>query len=103
MTATDFEFRHRLWFFWGIYLAAFLCYGFDHTSAGKALVQLLVGPQRNPVQVRYTLHAVYGAGAVLAVAGAMLRTWAAAFLRSQVLHDLNLRCRQRNSALVCSE
>ena len=91
MTATDFEFRHRLWFFWGIYLAAFLYYGFDHTSAGGALVRLLVGPQGNPAQERYALHAVYGAGGVLAVAGAMLRTWAAAFLQSQVLHDLDLR------------
>jgi protein-S-isoprenylcysteine O-methyltransferase Ste14 len=91
MTARDFEFRHRLWLFWGIYLAAFLCYGFDHTCAGEALVRLLVGPQRNPAQGRYTLHAVYGAGGVLVVAGAMLRTWAAAFLQSQVLHDLDLR------------
>ena len=64
MTATDFEFRHRLWFFWGIYLAAFLCYGFDHASAGEALVRLLVGPHRNPAQERYTLHALYGAGGV---------------------------------------
>ncbi len=68
MTATDFEFRHRLWFFWGIYRAAFLCYGFDHTNAGEALVRLLVGPQRNPAQERYALHAVYGAGAGLVVA-----------------------------------
>ncbi len=35
MTATDFEFRHRLWFFWGIYLVVFLCYGLDHSSAGR--------------------------------------------------------------------
>lgn len=42
MTATEFEFRHRLWFFWGIYLAAFLCYGFEQASAGEAVARLLV-------------------------------------------------------------
>lgn len=91
MLATDFEFRHRLWLFWGIYLAAFLCYGFDRTSAGEALVRLLLGPPRDPTHERYALHAVHGIGAGLVIAGATLRTWAAAFLQSQVLHDRQLR------------
>jgi len=91
MTGTDFDFRHRLWFFWGIFLAAFLCYRFDHTSAGEALLRVLAGPQLNPAQECHALHVVYGTAVVLVVSGAMLRTWAAAFLQSQVLHDLQLR------------
>lgn len=80
MHATEFEFRHRFWVIAGVFAAGFACYALDHRNTAAALV----GGNRAAV------HAVLGAGAVLLLAAAALRTWASAYLRSAVVKDQQL-------------
>jgi len=98
MRATEFEFRHRFWIIGLIFLLAFNCYLLDHMNAGEALARLLVGApvDLHPAHFRLFLHLVFVFGAVLAVVAAALRTWGAAYLKSEVVHDLDLH----NEALV---
>jgi protein-S-isoprenylcysteine O-methyltransferase Ste14 len=84
MKATQFEFRHRsilnLIHFW----IAFQLYSFDHINVVWAFV-----PWDTP---RGALHArlVFGFAALLLALAAGIRTWAAAYLRTAVVHDTNL-------------
>jgi protein-S-isoprenylcysteine O-methyltransferase Ste14 len=98
MRATEFEFRHRFWIIGPIFLLAFNCYLFDHMNAGEALARGLVGSpvDPHPAHFRLVLHLVFAFCALLAVAAAALRTWGAAYLKSEVVHDLDLH----NEALV---
>lgn len=85
MRATDFEFRHRFWFIFLLFWAAFSVYWIDHRSASVALVRLF-----EPVSDA-AIHAVFGVAAFLIGIAALLRTWAAAYLQSERVHDVNLR------------
>ncbi|PYQ66856.1 MAG: isoprenylcysteine carboxylmethyltransferase family protein [Acidobacteria bacterium] len=85
MRATDFEFRHRFWFIFLLFWVAFSAYWIDHRSAGVFLVRLF-GPASDAV-----IHAVFGVAAVLVGIAALVRTWAAAYLQSERVHDANLR------------
>jgi len=85
MRATDFEFRHRFWFIFLLFWVAFSAYWIDHRSAGVSLVRLF-GPASDAV-----IHAVFGVAAVLVGIAALVRTWAAAYLQSERVHDANLR------------
>lgn len=82
--ATEFEFRHRsllnLIHFW----IAFQLYSVDHTNIVWAFVHW-----NNP---RGDFHAriVFGFASLLLGFAATLRTWAAAYLRSEVVHDTAL-------------
>jgi protein-S-isoprenylcysteine O-methyltransferase Ste14 len=87
MRATDFEFRHRFWFIFLMFWVAFSAYWIDHRSAGVALVGLL---SSGSVTER-GVHAVFGLGAFLIGIAALVRTWAAAYLQSERVHDANLR------------
>jgi protein-S-isoprenylcysteine O-methyltransferase Ste14 len=86
MQATDFEFRHRLWFIGALFTLAFWSRAVDPVTAGAAVAGWMGGPHR-----RRLLQAVFGAGAVLTLAAAVLRTWASAYLDSEVVHDSQLR------------
>jgi protein-S-isoprenylcysteine O-methyltransferase Ste14 len=87
--ATEFEFRHRFWFIGGIFWAGFASYSFDHQNAGIALAQLLsrrvIDP--NSVASSHPLRLILAFAALLAILAAVVRTWAAAYLRSVVVHD----------------
>lgn len=87
MRATDFEFRYRFWFIFLLFWVGFSAYWIDHRSAGVALVGLLSsGPVTEPA-----VHAVFGLAAFLIGIAALVRTWAAAYLQSERVHDANLR------------
>jgi protein-S-isoprenylcysteine O-methyltransferase Ste14 len=81
MRATEFEFRYRsllnLIQFW----IAFQLYSVDHVNAVWGLVRW--SNSRSSV----IIHAVFGFGALLVGVAAATRTWAAAYLRSDVVHD----------------
>jgi hypothetical protein len=88
MQAGEREFRYRFWIFFAIFWAAFLCYAIDHRNAGEALLRLTVpGFDADPVRGRRLVQLLFGAGAAIAFAGALLRSWATAYLRSAVVHD----------------
>jgi protein-S-isoprenylcysteine O-methyltransferase Ste14 len=89
MRATEFEFRHRFWFIGGIFWLGFSCYSFDHQNAAAALVKLFLGSNfnMNSPESAVPLHAIFAFAALLSVSAAALRTWAAAYLRSDIVHD----------------
>ena len=86
MQASDFEFRHRLWFIAAFFTLAFWSRAIDPATAGAEVAGWIGGPNR-----RRSLQAVFGAGAVLTIAAAALRTWASAYLDSEVVYDAQLR------------
>jgi protein-S-isoprenylcysteine O-methyltransferase Ste14 len=83
MIATEFEFRHRsllnLIHFW----LAFQLYSVDHVNVVTALV-------RGSSHPGAFSRIFFGFGALLLLCAAAIRTWAAAYLRSNVVHDTKL-------------
>jgi protein-S-isoprenylcysteine O-methyltransferase Ste14 len=92
MRATEFEFRYRFWFIGLIFWAAFSCYVFDHVNAGAAIARLLLGGHFNvhSPHDQLVVHAIFAGAAALTMAAVMIRTWGAAYLQSEVVHDLAL-------------
>jgi protein-S-isoprenylcysteine O-methyltransferase Ste14 len=85
MRATDFEFRYRFWIIAGLYFAGFACYWIDSVDAAQWLLRVLRLPAEGT-----PLHTVFGIGAALAGLSAFIRTWASAYLRSEVVHSSSL-------------
>jgi protein-S-isoprenylcysteine O-methyltransferase Ste14 len=92
MQATEFEFRYRVWIIVGIFVAAFLCYAFDHVNVSFQLAEWIVSSPllRNSPAVRHLVRAFFAFGSVLIVLAALIRTWATAYLSSDVVHDSKL-------------
>jgi protein-S-isoprenylcysteine O-methyltransferase Ste14 len=84
MRATGFEFRHRFWFIMGIYLVGFWASVVDHRNAAGWLATHLEGTALGSVR------AVLGFATLCVAVAAWLRTWGAAYLRSDVVHDAAL-------------
>lgn len=84
MIATEFEFRRRsllnLLHFW----IAFQLYSFDHVNVVWAFA-----PWNNP-HGAFVARVVFGLGALVLAIAAAIRTWAAAYLQSSVVHDTAL-------------
>lgn len=93
MRATDFEFRHRFWLFGLIFWVGFSCYTFDHMNAGVALLSAVSGPgsDLDSSRARHELQAIFGVATLLMVAAAMMRTWATAYLQTDVVQDSSVR------------
>lgn len=89
MRATEIEFRQRFWFIGGIFWLGFLCYSFDHQNAGITVAQLLWRRTIDPNSPSSTrpLQVVFAFAALLCILCGLIRTWAAAYLRSAVVHD----------------
>jgi protein-S-isoprenylcysteine O-methyltransferase Ste14 len=79
--ATDREFRHRFWLITAVFVVGFACSVLDRRSGAEALVRWLGVPAEPWVR------AVLGAGALLTLIAAWLRTWASAYLRTTVVKD----------------
>src|SRR5436190_1670875 len=97
MTATKFEFEHRFWIICAIYLVAFLFSVFDHTAFIVAL-RHLIAPSiagGSPGAGDFA-RIVILIGSLLVFLSAALRTWGAAYLRTEVVHDTA----QHSEALV---
>ncbi len=84
-------FRYRFWLFTATFLIGFGLSTVDHTNATVALVRQV---SDNPLALR----AAFAFAALLLVLAALIRTWAAAHLRSSVVHDGQLH----TDALVAS-
>lgn len=92
MRATEFEFRFRFFFIVGIFIVGFWCYTLDPVNVSAMLAGWLMG---HPVQFgvasdRHVVQGVLALGAALAFLAALVRTWAAAYLQSEVVHDWNI-------------
>jgi protein-S-isoprenylcysteine O-methyltransferase Ste14 len=84
LVAGDVEYRIRAWIIAVIFFAAFQLYRWDHVSAAAALAALLT---RGGGDVHATETLILTAGAAVMLAAAALRTWAAAYMSSSVVHD----------------
>lgn len=97
MRATTFEFEKRFWIFCAIYFAGFSLSAFDHLSFIAALRHLIVpSVPAGTAQATMFARIVILGGALLVFLAAALRTWGAAYLRTEVVHDTA----QHSAALV---
>lgn len=88
MRATDFEFRYRFWMIGLIYLLGFSAYRIDHINAVEYAVGKIAG--HGTAQAEILAHALFGLAALILFCAAALRTWAAAYLKSDVVQDPSL-------------
>jgi protein-S-isoprenylcysteine O-methyltransferase Ste14 len=88
MKATQFEFRQRIWIIGFLYCAGFALYRVDRLNVVQWFVER-VAPANGSLQTLLARLA-FAASALLVLLAAWLRTWAAAYLRSSVVHDPSL-------------
>ncbi len=88
LMASEAEFRLRFWIIAVIFFVGFQLYAWDHVSAASALADLLTRAGGNPQAMRTVIYSI---AAAAVVAAAALRTWAAAYMNSGVVHDEQLR------------
>jgi protein-S-isoprenylcysteine O-methyltransferase Ste14 len=117
MRATGFEFRNRFWVMGVIFWLGFFCYSFDRVNAGVALMGSPIPTTSTPISVsfagvnvvfaqmtyemfgltpgskegRLKLQVMFGIAAFLVAGSAMIRTWATAYLQSDVVQDSQFR------------
>jgi protein-S-isoprenylcysteine O-methyltransferase Ste14 len=88
MKASTFEFRSRSWIITGIFIGAFSVYALGDQNL---VVALLAWLKRWPAIAPVTAaRAAFGLGAMLALLCALIRSWAAAYLNTRVVHDQQL-------------
>ena len=93
MRATHFEFRYRFWFICLTYFVGFECYNFDHLNASVALARWLFSasdPHLHSLAARHAIQGLFVLAAGLVTAAAWIRTWAGAYMRTEVVHDTTL-------------
>lgn len=90
MRATDFEFRNRAWILSAIFIGAFASYGQQSASVAARIVRALAEPHADGDRLRFLMRMVFVGSIVCAILAAWLRTWAAAYLDSDVVHDTTL-------------
>jgi protein-S-isoprenylcysteine O-methyltransferase Ste14 len=88
MRATKFEFEQRFWIIGALFWLAFGLYRVDSTNSAVAFLHL-VAPSLDLDSARgvFWLRVIFGFGALLVFLAALLRTWATAYLRTEVVHD----------------
>lgn len=97
MRATKFEFEYRFYIIGGLFFVGFNMYAFDHANFAAALLNFVV-PSLDLDSARglFWLRILFGCGALLVFLSAALRTWATAYLRTEVVHDAS----QHSEALL---
>lgn len=97
MRATKFEFEKRFWIICAIYFVGFFLSVFDHMPFIVAL-RHLIAPSIMPgsAEAERFARIVILFGSLLVFLAAALRTWGAAYLRTEVVHDTA----QHSEALV---
>lgn len=89
MKASEFEFRYRFWLIGAIFWFGFLLYNVDRLNMAQYLVNRTVG--ENSPHADLVTRSLLLFGAFLVLLTALLRTWASAYLRTDVVQDPNLR------------
>jgi protein-S-isoprenylcysteine O-methyltransferase Ste14 len=88
MPATRFEFEQRFWIIGVIFGLGFWLYSVDSTNVAVGILRL-IAPSTDPDGDigNDMIRVIFGVGAALVFAAAFLRTWATAYLRTEVVHD----------------
>lgn len=89
LRATEFEFRHRFWIIGVFFWAGFALYGVDRVNVVQFLIDRTVGHEAPTADLVARLAFVVASAVMLAAA--LIRTWAAAYLRTTVVQDPTLR------------
>jgi protein-S-isoprenylcysteine O-methyltransferase Ste14 len=97
MGASDFEFRYRFWFIGCVFGLGFFLYNFDRTNVAVALAEWIAGSPSSP-KVDFYTRIIFVIGSLLVILSALIRTWATAYLRTEVVHDAALH----NESLMAS-
>lgn len=88
MRATRFEFAYRFWIFGGIFLLGFFLYNADPVNAGEAILHALApAVDLNSARGSLLLRVIFAIGTLLIAGAAAFRTWATAYLHTEVVHD----------------
>ena len=93
MLASDFEFRHRTWFIFGIFCVGLACYWLDQQVSGEVLARALRSHSTllQTLGLRTSTRAVFLVGAFVVTLGGLIRAWGGAYLRAEVVHDSSVR------------
>src|ERR1700687_4471911 len=89
MEATHWEFRNRALLFGLIFAFSFPLYSLDHQNATAAVANWL-GP-RLRMNADLVAHALFAVAALLLVGAALIRTWASAYLRAEVVYAAEVK------------
>lgn len=86
MQATKFEFEKRFWIVAAIYFVGFCFFQFDISAiaAFRHLLAPILGRDIHPASFS---RIVIACGALIVFTAATLRTWASAYLRTEIVHD----------------
>ena len=83
--ASAWEFRHRFWIFGACFFISFSAYNVDHTNFGVTILEALSLTHRPATDG--DLRILFGLGVLLSALAALLRTWATAYIRPEVMVD----------------
>ncbi|MEP6491148.1 MAG: methyltransferase [bacterium] len=86
---SNFVFRNRFWLIGAIFWIGFGLYTVDRENVVVALARAL-DPGASDAVLSRTVRIVFGVGALAVILAAALRTWATAYLKTDVVHDRNL-------------
>lgn len=86
--ATKFEFKYRFWLTFILFFAGFGLVFFYRQSAGVYLAGI-ISPRSSP-GYRLTVQLIFGAGALIVLAGGLLRAWGTAYLGAAVVRDFRV-------------
>src|SRR5271157_5271085 len=84
LAASEFEFRQRFWIIGAIFCLAFFTYNLDHQHAGTAVTEWItrIG---GTAATRTDYQLMFAVAALFAIAAALVRTWATAYLNPEVM------------------
>jgi protein-S-isoprenylcysteine O-methyltransferase Ste14 len=86
LDASDFEFRYRFWIFGALFCLAFAAYNIDHHNTGAALTES-IARLRGTTATAMDYRVTFTFAALFCVAAALIRTWATAYLKPEVMVD----------------
>lgn len=91
MRATAFEFNHRFWLIGVIFWLGFTLGSVDHVNAAVGLLHLFKPTlSLDGAEGARLVRLIFVSGAVVVFLAALLRTWATAYLRADVVHDFRM-------------
>jgi protein-S-isoprenylcysteine O-methyltransferase Ste14 len=90
MRATRLEFERRFWIFGAIFGIGFFLYRVDPVNSGEAILRFFAPSLNlNSALADNLLRLIFFAATLLIAAAAAFRTWATAYLRTEVVHDVS--------------
>lgn len=92
MRATEFEFRYRFFIIIALFFVGFWCYRLDPVNVSDMLAKRIMphAVESGVLTERHLVQIFLAFGALLTILAALVRTWAAAYLQSEVVHDSKL-------------